>query len=289
MTATTTPIAPTPAAPARRNWPEYACEAAGLGLFMVIAVCVSTAIAHPASPLNQALPDPFAGRLLAGLAMGLTAVALIYSPIGRRSGAHLNPAVTLTFLRLGKIHPRDALWYVASQVAGGIAGVLLAGWLLGPAATEPPILLAATVPGPLGPGPAALGELLIAGVHMGVILRVINHPRLMRYAGVIAGALVATYITLESPLSGMSLNPARSLASAVGSGTWTAIWIYLLVPGAGMLLAAEQYRRGHPPGAVRCAKLCHDHRFRCIFRCGYCTHDTAPATGRAPAPVHAAA
>src|SRR5260370_22978496 len=73
----------------------------------------------PASPLHAAIPDAFLRRSITGAAMGLTAVALIYSPWGRRSGAHMNPAVTLSFLRLGKIAPTDAVFYIFPQFIGG--------------------------------------------------------------------------------------------------------------------------------------------------------------------------
>jgi len=105
------------------NWPEYLIEAALLGLFMVSACLFTILLEHPASPLSQTVPAVFVRRLLIGCAMGLTAIALIYSPIGRRSGAHMNPSLTLSFLRLGKIERRDALLYVASQFVGGVSGV----------------------------------------------------------------------------------------------------------------------------------------------------------------------
>jgi aquaporin Z len=95
----------------RTHWPEYLMEAAGLGIFMVSACGFGTLLEYPASPVRQAIPDPLARRALMGLAMGLTAIALVYSPWGKRSGAHLNPAVTWTFWRLGKVAPRDALAY----------------------------------------------------------------------------------------------------------------------------------------------------------------------------------
>jgi len=87
----------------RHHWPEYVIEAAGLGLFMVSAFMFGALLEHPASLAHQAIPDPLARRFLMGLAMGATAVGIIYSPWGKQSGAHINPSVTLTFLRLGKI------------------------------------------------------------------------------------------------------------------------------------------------------------------------------------------
>ncbi|MGH7704000.1 MAG: aquaporin, partial [Gemmatimonadales bacterium] len=110
----------------RRHYPEYLLEAFGLGLFMISACAFGVLLFHPASPVIAWLPDPLPRRGLMGLAMGLTAVVNIYSPWGRRSGSHLNPAVTLAFWRLGKVDPRDLGGYVAAQFAGGVLGTLIA-------------------------------------------------------------------------------------------------------------------------------------------------------------------
>jgi len=100
-----------------------------------------------------------------------------------------------------------------------------------------------------------------------VILQVSN-SRLARYTGLFAGFLVATYITLEGPLSGMSMNPARTLASALAAHAWTALWVYFTAPPLGMLAAAEAYVRARGRGAVFCAKLQHDNDKPCLF-CEY--------------------
>jgi aquaporin Z len=212
-----------------------------------------------------------------GVAMGLTAAALIYSPWGRRSGAHFNPATTLTFWRLGKIAPADAALYALGQSAGGILGVLLAAALVGPPLGAPDVLYVATLPGAAGPAGAFVAEVAITFVLMSVVLRASNTARLARFTGLFAGALVATYITLEAPLSGMSMNPARSLASALPAGAWPPLWIYFTAPPLGMLLAAELYLRRRGAAAVFCAKLHHDTTQRCIFRCRYA--ELAPAPG----------
>lgn len=133
-------------------------EAVGLGLFMVSACLFTTLIEYPGSPVSQAIADPFLRRLLIGLAMGLTAVGIIYSPWGQRSGAHLNPSVTLTFFRLGKVEPSDALFYMLAQFAGGMTGVLLAARVLGGPLADPSVQYAATVPGPGGAGVAFVAE-----------------------------------------------------------------------------------------------------------------------------------
>lgn len=261
----------------RRHWPEYLIEAGALGLFMVSAGLVGTVLESSASPLRALLPEPALRNALAGLAMGLTAVALIYSPWGQRSGAHMNPAITLTFLRLGKIERWDAVGYAGAQCLGGIAGVVAVRLALGAVFVEPPVRSVVTVPGPRGAATAFVAELAISFLMMLTVLVVSNSSR-ARLTGLAAGLLVALFIAFESPLSGMSINPARSLASAWPSGLWTGFWIYLTAPPAGMLLAAEVYRLAHGAGSVRCAKLDHGGRARCIFRCGYCRHRAAAAT-----------
>ena len=102
---------------------------------------------------------------------------------------------------------------------------------------------------------------------MTVILIVSNNARLHKLTGLCAGALVATYITLEAPISGMSMNPARTFASAVPAHYWVALWIYFTAPLIGMLAAAEVYVRTRGAHNVGCAKLHHENDKRCIF-CG---------------------
>ena len=253
----------------RRHWPEYLMEAASLGLFMVSAGVVTTLFEFPDSPLHAALPDPVLRRALIGLGMGLTAVGLIYSPWGRQSGAHLNPAVTLTFLRLGKVEPWDAAFYVAAQFAGGVAGVALVAAALRGAFAGPPVRFVATTPGAGGPGVAFAAEALISFGLMATVLWTGNHRRLSRWTGVFAGALITVYIAVEAPFSGMSMNPARTFASALPARLWTALWVYFTAPVLGMLAAAELYRRVAGLRRVYCAKLNHRTTRRCIFRCNY--------------------
>ncbi len=193
-------------------------EAAELGIFMISACVFTTLIEYPGSPVRGLLPDPFLRRALIGLAMACTAVILVFSGWGKQSGAHFNPAVTLTFLRLKKIRPWDAL---------------------------------------------------ISFFLFLTVLFVSNTKNLGRYTGLFSGALVATYITFESPLSGMSMNPARSFASAFPARAFDGLWIYFLAPPIGMLLAAELYVRLRSANAVYCAKYHHHNGKRCIFDCRF--------------------
>jgi aquaporin Z len=250
------------------NWREYLIEAAGLGTFMFSACGFGVLLEHPASPIKAAIADPTTRRVLMGVAMGLTAVAIVYSPWGQRSGAHINPSVTLTFLRLGKVDPRDGAFYVLAQFAGGAAGVGLARAVLGLALADPNVNYVVTLPGAYGTGAAFAAEVAITFVLMSVVLFVSNTAPLARFTGVACGLLVATYISLEAPISGMSMNPARSLGSALAAHEWRALWIYFTAPPLGMLAAAEAYLRWFGEGSVSCAKLDHPEDKPCIF-CAY--------------------
>ncbi len=253
----------------RKHWQEYLMEATELGVFMLSACAFSVLLYHPASFVAQGIQNDAIRRALMGMAMGSTAIAIIFSPFGKRSGAHFNPAVTLTFLRLGKVEPWDADFYTLFQFIGGIAGVLVASLLFGNLVADQSVKFAATVPGPHGSLPAFFAELAITFVLMSVILTVSNSKRLGRWTGLFAGALVATYISIESPISGMSMNPARTFGSAAVGSIWTSLWIYFTAPPIGMLLAAETYKRLKENHSVACAKLHHHNNKRCIFRCNF--------------------
>jgi aquaporin Z len=168
---------------------------------------------------------------------------------------------------LGKISPRDAAFYVFAQFSGGLIGALLAGSILSAWVSHPSVNYVVTMPGQAGVAAAFLAEIGITFVLMTVILHVSNNSRFHKWTGVCAGLLIILYITLESPLSGMSMNPARSLASALAANHWTALWIYFTAPLLGMFSAAELYVRTKGTPAVGCAKLHHDNPQRCIF-CG---------------------
>lgn len=244
-------------------------EAAELACFMVSACVFTLLLQHPASPVRRALPDETLRRVLTGIAMGLTAILIFYSPWGKRSGAHLNPSVTLAFFSLGKIEARDALFYIVAQFAGSVAGVGLASLLMGAALGHPAVNYAATTPGPKGPWVAFGAEFAISFLMIATVLTFSNSKRFTRWTPVIAGTLVAAYISIEAPFSGMSMNPARTLGSSVWAASFQALWVYFTAPVLGMILAARVYISRHGGHRVFCAKLHHHNGQRCIFRCNY--------------------
>jgi aquaporin Z len=250
----------------RRHWPEYLIEAWGLGVFMVSACLVTALLEHPASAVHRLVDDAALRRALVGVAMGATAVGIVYSPWGKQSGAHLNPSMTLAFLRLGRIAPWDACFYVLAHFAGAVLGVALAATVLGAAIADPSVAYAVTVPGTAGIGGAFAAEVAMSFGLMTLVLATMK-SRFASMTGVLCGIAIATYIALEAPLSGMSMNPARTFGSAVVAHVWTAFWLYCVAPPAGMLLAAETFVRHRRDGAPTCAKLHHANDRRCIH-CG---------------------
>jgi aquaporin Z len=251
---------------AARHWPEYLIEVVGLGAFMLSAATMTAILEHPASPVHALLPSAVMRRMLMGLAMGLTAMAIVYSPWGRRSGAHINPAVTLTFFRLGKISGHDAAWYACAQFIGGVLGVAIAASLLHHWIADPHVNFVATLPGARGTEVAFIAETSISFLLMLVILSASNQPRLAPFTGVIVGVLIASFITFEAPLSGMSMNPARTFGPDLVGDVWRGLWIYFVAPPLGMLAAAELYVSVRGQLAIHCAKL-HHGTGPCIF-CG---------------------
>jgi aquaporin Z len=244
-------------------------EGAELGIFMISACVFTALLEYPASPTLRLIPGAFVRGALIGLAMALTAISIIYSGWGKQSGAHMNPAMTLTFFRLGKIEPWDAFFYVVAQFVGGVSGVAIASLLLGMVIAHPTVNYAITQPGPLGVKIAFVAEVFISFVLLLTVLTVSNNKKLARYTGLFAGVLIASYITFEAPLSGMSMNPARTFGSAFLARSFDALWLYFVAPPIGMLAAAEVYVRLRSIREVHCAKYHHHNDKRCIFRCRF--------------------
>ena len=256
-------------------------EAAELAIFMLSACAFTVFLFHPSSPWAQAMPNPWARRACMGMSMGLTAILIIHSPMGKRSGAHFNPAITLSYLRLGKIRRWDATFYIIFQFIGGVFGVGVAAILFGKALANPAVDYAVTVPGLFGTTGAFLAELFMATLLMAVVLWLSNRPSLAFATSYAVGGLISLYVLFFAPVSGFSINPARTTGSALFAHVWTAIWVYFTAPVLGMLLSAEVYLRGYGPDRILCAKLHPDQSYPCPFLCQFPGHRHPPTTSRA--------
>ena len=225
----------------RQHWRDYLMEAAGLMAFMLGAGLFTTLFLYPGSAVQQALPSDLLRHTGVGACMGVVTMGIV-SAIGEKSGAHINPAVTWSFYRLGKIGGWDAIFYTLCQFIGAIiAPVLLLAAIGGPFAHEE-VKFSTSMPGPAGAMVAFIAEFVISFILMLAVLVALNSKRLAKHTPVIVGALIALYIAFESPLSGMSLNPARSFGSALTADKWNGLWVYFVAPVLAMLLATEAYR-----------------------------------------------
>jgi len=252
----------------RRHWPEYLMEVGEIALYMFLVCMFATLLLYPASPLFRFVGNTMLRRALMGFLVGSTVVAIIVTPWGKQSGGHFNPAITLTFYRLGKLAFWDALFYVIAQFSGAAVGVGIVAYVLRGAPKSPSVPYAVTVPGILGNAGAFAGEAMISFVLMTAILTSANRAAWSAYSPYLVGILYALFITFETPLSGMSMNPARSFGSAFGAGYWRAFWIYMIAPTIGMLAGAEAFLWARNGNGPRCAKLHHDNEKRCIFHHG---------------------
>jgi len=189
------------------------------------------------------------GAVGVALAFGLAIMVMVYAT-GHLSGAHINPAVTVSFTLTRHFPVRDAFAYVAAQCAGAIGGalVLLAAW------PSKPGSLGATVPAAgVSAGTALVYELLLTAILMFVIMAVATDTRAVGAAAAIAiGGTVGLDALFGGPVSGASMNPARSLGPALASGKWHDFWVYLVGPLLGAALGALCYQlvRGTPSGSA---------------------------------------
>lgn len=254
---------------ARSHWKEYLMEGSELGLLMLSTCMWGTLTYSNKSPLSALGLSAVYNSILMGTAVAATTYMIIRSPFGRRSGAHMNPSVTLTFFWLGRVHRWDAVWYIVAHFFGAFAGVLAARQILGTWLSAPSVRYMVTVPGKHGNGITFIGEFLVSWVLMASILYSSNHRRLARFTPTLVAALTILFFVLSPSRSGFSVNPARTFSSAVFAGTWQGVWIYFAAPCLGMLSAAAVYIKTVGLNRVYCAKVFHDRRSVCPFRCQF--------------------
>jgi aquaporin Z len=253
----------------RKHWKIYLMEAAELAALM-LCICLSGALLYSAeSPLQRLSLSLNQKSFLMGMAIAGGTYMIIRSPFGRRTGAHLNPAITLAYLWLGRIHRWDALAYITAQFAGGLAGVFLSDQLLGHHLSASPVRYVVTIPGKYGNASAFLAEFFLSAVLMGIILFATNHRRLAPFSPLCVSIITVFYFVLCSSISGFSVNPARTFSSAFFAWIWQGIWIYFAAPFLGMVAAAAIYVRGMGPGNIYCAKVFHDLHTPCPFPCRF--------------------
>jgi aquaporin Z len=247
-------------------WKVFGAELVGTALLVGVGLSVVIFDLGQGSPLAWLLPDEGTRRFVTGFFFGSTGALITLSPLGKESGAHINPAVTLSFWLMGRMDSRHAAGYVASQLAGAFIGALpLLAW----GAMGRSVSYGATVPGAAyGATWALLGEAVTTFALVFGLFFFLRHRSLRAYTPALLPPLYAIMVWLEAPISGTSTNPARSFGPAVISGDWNGWWIYWLGPLIGTLLAVAVYLwAGWERRMIEVAKLYHfDHDPHGIFR-----------------------
>lgn len=246
--------------------PWHACAAEFAGTFFMVAWGLSAVVfmMSASSPMQSLMPLYRVRLLLTGILFAAGGTLVVYSPLGQRSGGHINPAVSLTFCILGKMGGRDMALYSMAQFLGAVAGAGLVKFVWRGWATS--VYAGITMPAPwISPAGAAGVEFLITGSLLLVILFFVSHPKLHRWTGFAAGVWIAFLVFVEAPITGTSLNPARSLGPAVVTDTYRNLWVYFLGPLGGATAAALLWKPAVIAGLrpVFCAKLFHTDRYPC--------------------------
>jgi len=244
-------------------------EGIELGGLMLSTGIWGTLVYSEESPLRALGLSAVSKSILMGTTIAATTFLIIRSPFGRRSGAHMNPSVTLAFLWLGRVHRWDAAWYIMAHFTGAVAGMLAARQILGLRLADPSVQYMVTVPGEHGNASTFIGEFLLSAVLMAAVLYSSNHWRLVRFSPVFVATLTILFFVLSPSKSGFSVNPARTFSSALFAGTWQGAWIYFAAPCLGTLSAAALYIKTVGLNRVYCAKVFHDTRSACPFRCQF--------------------
>ena len=257
-----------------RHLEEYACEFFGTAIHIFAVVAVVYLMFGSRSPVPLHIPSVPLRLLIAGTLIGGSGALVAISPLGKLSGAHINPAISIGFWALGRMHPRDLGGYLISQMAGGALGVFAASVVI-PHSILPPVRYAVLIPeAGLSDLATFLYEVVATFVLGTVIFSFVSSKRFMRYTPAAIPVTAGFLVWWDGAISGAGLNPARWFGPAVALSEWHLGWAYVLGPIAGSLLAAVI--RLHPellPHRPKTSKLCHDSRFRSIFK-----HDAVATT-----------
>jgi aquaporin Z len=247
-------------------WLLFGSELAGTALLVAIGLSVVILAFGHGSCVVHCIPSSGLRRLITGLLFGTTGALIALSPLGRESGAHINPAVTLAFLLIGKLRMRHALIYLVAQLTGAIVGSLpLLLW--GPMGRS--VSFGATIPGSgYGAGWALLGEAVTTFALITGLFFFLSHRRTRAFTPALFPVLYAALVFLEAPVSGTSTNPARSLGPALISGDWQDWWVYWIGPLLGTLMGVALYPYGWLQHLeIEVAKLYHfEHDRYSVFR-----------------------
>jgi aquaporin Z len=184
------------------------------------------------------------GHVGIALVFGFVVTAIIYT-FGHVSGAHLNPAVTLSFAFNKEIAPKEAIFYILSQIIGAILAILTLMLLFIEESKSVQELSYYGATLPRGTAyQSFIFELILTFILMLVIYGSAVHGKAIKsFAGIAIGFTVGLEAMFAGPITGASMNPARSIAPALVSGNIDTLWVYILAPILGAVLAGIFYKK----------------------------------------------
>jgi glycerol uptake facilitator-like aquaporin len=243
-------------APSRARERAWFNEFVATAILLFAEVVLVRLVFGPNAAVGRAVPDLPARLAVIGTATGLLIAVLIVSPIGRSSGGHINPAVTVTFWLLRAIPGPDAIAYVLAQLLGSVAGVLLGRLALGSVVADPPVRYAVIQPAAGWSAiPVFLGEAVSLAILMAAVVYFLSRPGLAAWTPVVVGLAVAVLIVAGGLTSGGSFNPARQFGPALFAHQWRYLAVYLVAPLVGGIALAAVMRLAGSPRPLTCA-LC---------------------------------
>ncbi|MGY6019695.1 aquaporin [Streptomyces spinosirectus] len=256
-------------------WSEWLSEFTATAILLFVTVSLFRLLFGPDSAVAQAIPPAGPRLVIDALVSGATVGMLIASPLGRRSGGHLNPAVSLAFWLLRALPGRDAVAYGVAQLAGSAAGVAVGRASWGGRVATPEVGYATVRAAHGVPWTAVFAaEAAATVVMLAVVVFVAARPRSFVPVPVVAGAAVAVLIFVVGQGAGGSFNPARQFGPELFSGDFAWLWVYLTAPLVGAAVFALVRRRLRSAPRLPCPL--------CARR--FC-HPPAPRPGAGPLPV----
>jgi len=248
------------------HWSEYGAELLGTAFLVFVGLSAVVFDFGKGLPMSSLIPSHSIRLLITGLMFAGSGSLVAISPLGKLSGAHINPSVSLAFWVQGKMHHQDFIGYVIAQFIGATLGAILLVMIWGNYAHS--VNNGMTLPGVGYPlWLVFLAEVAMTCLLVLAIFLFVSSHRLMRWTPLMNWLLVATMVWLEAPISGTSLNPARSIGPAIVTNLWTAQWLYCIAPPLGGLLAVALFRLitvGERD--VLTGKLFHTPEYRSIFK-----------------------
>ncbi len=242
--------------------PEYAAEFVGTAFLVFCVVAAVAVMFAPASPVLHFSPSARLRLFVTGSMLGGAGGLVAITPLGRISGAHLNPAISLGFFAEGKMQLQDLLGYIIAQLGGGVVGAWAGAATadgFGHSVREALNLPARGVSDWGAAGAEVVGTFCLALV----IFEMLSVKKLMHWTPLLVVGVASVILGIDGNLSGASLNPARSFGPAWIEHQWGSFWVYVIGPSMGGLLAGLLHRL--MPRPARTGKIFHDRHYRSVF------------------------